>query len=170
MKSARAAIEALGIAGIAHERVSLEGAALAQPDSLETTRQMDQQEMKLWLWTGAQYSVLGAILGAIASVPITLLVIGLTGIDFSVPALLAGMFLGGFAGLWAGYAIGHSTPHQLHDSEAWVRTFDEDAPGPVVVRVHVDDSTERTARETLERHRPSQISDFDDRGTRRKER
>jgi len=169
-EKARAAIEALGMAGVNGEDISLLGRAAraaeaetaidTQPADARATQHIGKRTATGAVVGGGSGALVGALAGAAA---IAIPVVG--------PAIGAGIWLAAGAGALNGALVGTTLggllagESALSATEAWDRTFESISAGHVLVGVHTSDAkTLEKAVGVLQNAGPLRIVRFDSNG------
>jgi hypothetical protein len=155
MRSARAAVEALGKAGVEGDNISVTGPAAdraAEPPTeqelREKTREIDSQMAKYMLSTIGVWTVGGIIAGALLGIPLSIGIMALLGADVTLERVAVGVFL---TALGAGI-IAWLIPHTSYGPQAappWELTFAESESGRVRVGVHSEKAEDIALAEDL---------------------
>jgi hypothetical protein len=139
MQEARVAIEALGRAGIDAAGISLSGPPAREAANREDTREIDAAIMRQFFWSSTEYAFVGALMGAVAAIPIAFVVFEWLGRDPSLSGLLVAALLGAFGGAWTAWAVGQAAPMERQAGESWGLTFAESASRNPFVGVRSQD-------------------------------
>jgi hypothetical protein len=154
MGQANGAIEALGLAGIEGEHVTLQGEApdgATRGETLADTAAADRQLMGRWFGLSAVWGVVGAVLGLVAAIPVGIGVIELADENVTLAGVIGSALFGALFGGIIAWLIG--IMYYGQGGDAWELSYHKTYVGKAVVGVHSADPGQiDKARTVLQKH------------------
>ena len=154
MGQASRAIEALGLAGIEGQHVTLQGEApeeATREETLADTADADRRLMGRWFGLAAAWGVAGAALGLVAGIPVGIGAIELADENVTLAGVIASALFGTLFGGIIGWLIG--IMYYGQGGDAWELGYHKGHTGRAIVGVHAaDPKVIDKAREVLQKH------------------
>jgi hypothetical protein len=137
MDKARGAIEALGLAGIEGQHLTLQGAGPDEVDSRSSVRDTDARLLGRWLALSSAWGLAGALAGLVLGIPVGVATLVIFGADVNGENAGVSALFGALSGGIIGWLIG--VFYHVQAGDTWELSFHQAYAGKAIVGVHSAD-------------------------------